>query len=135
MSRSGCSDDCDDPRLLAMWRGAVASAIRGKRGQVFLKEMLAALEYLPDKKLIAHELEKDGAVCAIGAVGRNRGIDMANIDPEDHEFVAVQFGISHALACEIMFMNDESTSWYRNEETPEARFERMKSWISGLIKS
>ena len=132
MSRSGYYDDCYDHRQLAMWRGAVASAIRGKRGQAFLKEMIAALESLPDKKLIAHELEQDGAVCAIGAVGRNRGVDMANVDPYDHEFIAVQFGISHALACEIMFMNDE---WYRNEETPEARFERMKLWINGLIKS
>jgi hypothetical protein len=135
MSRSGYSDDYDDHRQLAMWRGAVASAVRGKRGQAFLKEMLAALESRTDRKLISHELENDGAVCAIGAVGIARGVDMANIDPEDHEEVAVQFGISHALACEIMFMNDESTCWYRNEETPEARFERMRSWIQGLIKS
>jgi len=47
MSRSGYSDDCDDQWSLICWRGAVKSAIRGKRGQAFLKEMLAALDALP----------------------------------------------------------------------------------------
>jgi hypothetical protein len=68
MSRSGYSDDCDQWDMIR-WRGAVASSIRGARGQAFLKEMLAALDALPEPKLIAEELESDGAVCAIGAVG------------------------------------------------------------------
>lgn len=88
MSRSGYSDDIDDQWSWICWRGAVASAIRGVRGQSFLQEMFRAMESLPEKKLIADELATaDGAVCAIGAVGRNRGIDMENIDPEDSERV------------------------------------------------
>ena len=43
MSRSGYSDDDEDGRL-AMWRGAVQSAIRGKRGQAALRELLTALD-------------------------------------------------------------------------------------------
>lgn len=43
MSRSGYSDDCDDPLQEGRWRAAVNSAIRGKRGQAFLREALAAL--------------------------------------------------------------------------------------------
>jgi hypothetical protein len=37
MSRSGYSDDYgdDEPWQLIMWRGAVASAFRGRRGQPF----------------------------------------------------------------------------------------------------
>lgn len=129
MSRSGYIDDFDGWELI-QWRAAVASAIKGRRGQAFLKEMLRALDGLPEPKLIACELQEvDGAVCAIGAVGRARGIDMAEIDPEDREVVAGTFGIAMAMAAEIVFMNDECC--YR--ETPEARFVRMRSWIEAEI--
>lgn len=83
MSRSGYTDDGDNWELIK-WRGQVASAIRGKRGQAFLRELRDALDALPEKKLCYHELQrKDGACCAIGAVGRARGIDMTDLDPED----------------------------------------------------
>ncbi len=125
MSRSGYSDDFDSWASIR-WRGAVASAIRGKRGQAFLREMLAALDALPEKRLIANELEEHGAVCAIGSVGKARGIDMAKIDPGDRERVAGVFDIPFSFACEIMFENDEGT-WA--QETPEHRFTRMRGWI------
>lgn len=128
MSRSGYTEDYDDDQwALIRWRGAVASAIRGARGQAFLSEMLQAMDALPEHKLVANELEADGAVCAIGAVGKARGIDMTKLDPDDYDRVAGVFGISGALAQEIVYMNDEG-SW-RNE-TPEERFERMRSWVS-----
>lgn len=132
MSRSGYSDDCEN---VALWRGAVASAIRGARGQAFLKEMLAAFDALPEHKLIENSLiENDGAVCALGAVGKARAMDMQKIDPEDHESVAGAFGVAHALACEIMFENDEGVGYWA-EETPEARFERMRRWVASQIRS
>jgi hypothetical protein len=130
MSRSGYSDDCDDQWEFIMWRGAVKRAMSGARGQAFLKEMLAALDALPEKKLIAHELEADGAVCAIGAVGKSRGVDMASVDPENSDKVASTFGIARAMACEIAYMNDEGTG----RETPEARYERMREWIKSEIR-
>jgi hypothetical protein len=46
MSRSGYSDDHSEWDLIR-WRGAVASAIRGKRGQAFLRELLVALDAMP----------------------------------------------------------------------------------------
>lgn len=50
MSRSGYSDDYDfDNWQLIRWRGAVNSAINGRRGQAFLKELLTAIEALPEK--------------------------------------------------------------------------------------
>ena len=62
MSRSGYSEDCDGWALVR-WRGAVKSAIRGQRGQAFLRELLAALDAIPDKRLIAEELvDAQGAV-------------------------------------------------------------------------
>lgn len=125
MSRSGYSEDIDDNWSLIRWRGAVASAIRGSRGQAFLTEMLAAMDALPEPKLVQGDLEADGMVCAIGSVGRARNIDMSKVDPEDYEAVARLFGISRALAQEIMWMNDDAF-W---RQTPEARFVAMRGWI------
>jgi hypothetical protein len=125
MSRSGYIDDGEQWDLLC-WRSAVKRAIKGKRGQAFLLEMWKAMQALPEPKLIAEKLEEDGAVCAIGAVGKARGLDMSKIDIEDHEAVADAFGIPHTLACEIMYMNDE---WGRSDEPLETRFTRMKKWI------
>lgn len=130
MSRSGYTCDIEDTAALNMWRGAVNSALRGRRGQAFLREMLIALDTMPEKKLISYELEQDGCVCALGAVGRTRGLDMAHMDPEDHDTVAAKFGIAHAMACEIMYMNDEG-AW--RPEAPEDRFVRMRAWIVSQI--
>ena len=58
MSRSGYSDDEGEPGQFAMWSGQVASAIRGKRGQAFLREMAEAMDAMPDKRLIAHDLRQ-----------------------------------------------------------------------------
>lgn len=131
MSRSGYSDDFDDHWSLIRWRGAVTSAIRGKRGQAFLREMLAALDALPEKKLIADDLEADGCVCAIGAVGKARGLDMSELDPYDRETVAARFRIPYSLACEIFFENDGD--FFLREESPESRFIRMRQWIESQL--
>ena len=148
MSRSGYSDDCDDNWSWIRWRGYVASAIRGKRGQDFLREMLAALDALPEKKLIANELRADdGCVCAIGAVGLARGIDMSKLDPDDYDAVAATFGINEKLAQEIVYLNDESCWWETDETgkairdgdgfrkiTPEGRFRQMRAWVVSKIQ-
>lgn len=113
MSRSGYSDECDGWDLIR-WRGAVASAIRGKRGQAMLRELVAALDAMPEKRLAATELVTDeGDYCALGVLGRARGMDIESIDPEDHEAVADAFGIAHALACEVMFKNDEAVQEWK----------------------
>ena len=130
MSRSGYSDEIDDQWALIRWRGAVKSAIRGKRGQAFLREMATALDAMPDKSLIAEELEQDGEVCALGAVGKARGIDMGPIDPEEYEVVSKTFGIPDALAREIMYEND--CDW--RDETPQQRWERIRNWVDKQIK-
>lgn len=130
MSRSGYTDDCDSQWELIRWRGAVASALRGKRGQVFLREMLAALDALPEKKLIRNDLEREGAVCAIGSVGKARGIDMSKIDPDDRETVAATFGLVGALAYEVMYVNDDDGPY---NETPEARYARVRRWAESQL--
>ena len=108
MSRSGYIDDIDDDLALGRWRGMVASAMRGKRGQALLRDLLAALDAMPHKALISGDLEtKDGDVCALGALGKVRGIDMSELDPEDPDRIANEFGVAACLVQEIEFMNDE----------------------------
>jgi len=132
MSRSGYSDDYDfDQWSLIMYRGAVAAATKGARGQALLRDLLEALDKLPERKLIANELEEDGAVCALGALGKVRGLDMTELDPEDADKVAATFGIAPALAREIVFMNDD----FAYSETPEQRFARMREWVASQIKN
>lgn len=132
MSRSGYTDDTDNLWDFVRWRGAVTSAIRGKRGQSFLKEMLSALDNLPDKKLIATKFEEEGAVCVLGAVGKVRGVDMKNIDPEAIETVAGIFGISKALTMEIFYMNDE----FFGNVIPKLRYSLVREWVmSNIIKT
>lgn len=160
MSRSGYSDECYG-RELVMWRGAVNSAIKGKRGQSMLRETLAALDAMPVKELIAHELVQEGEFCTLGVVGHARGIDMSTIDPEDRDGVAKAFGIAPALAAEIVFMNDESFDDYKwvnaeicgpmrpqypycehhsrtvrmeIENAPAKRWQYMRDWIASNIK-
>lgn len=105
MSRSGYTDDCEN---LGLWRGAVERSIRGKRGQALLRDLAAALDAMPEKRLIANELkDADGDFCTLGVLGAVRGIDMTGIDPEDRETVAAVFNIAPAMAAEIVYENDE----------------------------
>lgn len=155
MSRSGYSEDCDQWDLIR-WRGAVNSAIKGRRGQQFLRELASALDAMPEKRLIAHELVADGSYCTLGAVGAARGLEMAKVDPEDREQVSKLFGIAPALAAEIVFENDERNyltecveveicgplrpyelrrRWMRVEvaRAEEHRWQRMREWVAKHI--
>lgn len=143
MSRSGYSDDCEDNWSLICWRGAVNSALRGKRGQAFLKELAEAMDAMPIKRLVTEELQADGEFCTLGVVGNARGLDMSVIDPDDAEAVADKFGLANAMVREIVWENDEhpgvyglkedgSTGWRR--ETPEERWTRMRAWVDEQLK-
>ena len=142
MSRSGYVDDYDDDLQMGRWRGMVASAIRGKRGQKLLTDMLAALDAMPVKELVIGELETpNGDVCALGALGKVRGIDMGKIDPEDPAQVAAAFDIAIPLAQEIVFMNDEyfEDRWDAQIRksivlTPEERWRSMRKWIAAKVR-
>ena len=127
MSRSGYSDDLSS-RDLIMYRGAVSSAIRGKRGQTLLRELAVALDAMEPKRLITDELESHGEYCALGILGKHRGINMQRIDPHDSDRVAKSFDIANALAKEIVFINDEEY-WQAGTETPEQRWYRVRAWV------
>jgi hypothetical protein len=148
MSRSGYSEDYDNDWTLIKWRGQVASAIRGRRGQALLRELLAALDAMPVKRLISHELREGpkvyvardgqvidrayvrGDVCALGSLGARRGMEMDDLDPEDPDTIAERFGVAHQLVREIEWMNDEGF-W----GTPEELWVKMRHWVASQVKA
>ena len=130
MGRSGYTDDCEN---LGLYRAAVDRATRGKRGQAFLHEMLAALDAMPVKELVAGEVVRDEThVCAIGSVAVARKLDVSKLDATDGDAVGEAFGIARALACEIAFENDDDFAFHR-QETDADRWKRMRSWVVAHI--
>lgn len=130
MTRSAYEDCDDDPLVLGRWRGQLASAIRGKRGQAFLRDLVIALDAMPEKRLIANELDCADGVCALGSVGRKRGLDMSALDPVDGRTIAQMLDVAEPLVREIEYMNDE----YNHFITPEERWSFMRTWAESLIK-
>lgn len=130
MSRSGYGDEGVDWDIIR-WRGAVAAGIRGRRGQALLVDMVRALDAMPTKELIANSLECEGGVCALGAVGKRRDVDMTNIDPEDPDKVAATFDIPFSLACEVAFVNDDD-GYYK--EGPAERWRRVRTWALSQVR-
>ena len=126
--RSGYVDEIDDNWALIKYRGQVASAIRGKRGQRLLREALAALDAMPAKVLIADELvTEDGDVCLLGAAGKRLGIaDLDKLDPEEHDVLAQRFDVASCLIQEIEYINDEMGP---RSEAPQQRYERVRGWL------
>ena len=135
MNRSGYTDDCDDdPLEHGRWRAQVASAIRGKRGQAFLRELAAAMDAMPVKELIEGELiDADGACCTLGVVCQSRGLDVTGWDVEDANRIARELGIAEQLVREIENENDESWWSYYDNNTPERRWRRMRAWVESKI--
>jgi hypothetical protein len=131
MSRSGYSDDLSE-RELNLYRGAVESAIHGKRGQAFLRELLAELDAMPVRELMRGALEYDGHYCALGVVGHARGFDLGALDDADNTDLAQAFRVARALVAEIEFVNDER-GW-THTETPAERWFRVRAWVLDQIK-
>lgn len=137
MSRSGYGI-WDDGRG-HLYRANVDRALAGKRGQAFLRELLAALDALPEKKLATNDFETADGVCALGAVGRARGNQCWLTLDDDYYFdvdmIGKHFGIASCMAAEIMWENDEHAAyWMGMPETPEQRFARVRRWVESNIK-
>jgi hypothetical protein len=160
MSRSGYTDD-DEDGTLGLWRATVRRSIQGKRGQKMLRDLLAALDTMPEKELGAESLvTADGSYCTLGVLGAARGIDIAKLDPDDPEQVAKAFDIAEAMAREIVYENDEQdddrewveielcgplrhheSEWHHRTrrkripimDGPQRRWTRMRKWVAEQI--
>lgn len=142
MSRSGYGEgDIDDLEgLLAhgRWQAIIRSATRGKRGQRFFRDLLAALDAMPEKRLIANNFVAEGEYCTLGVLAASRGVDLKDLDSEDDdvgEDIGPRLNIAQQLARHVMYENDEGT-WdsERGLEAPERRWTRMRKWVEEQIK-
>lgn len=152
MSRHGISEGdggWDEFDELRMWAATNATerAIKGKRGQAMLRELATALDAMPSKRLVRGSFERraDGEVCALGCLGRARGVDMSELqrlaeiaerdedDPYDDwgipRTAADAFGVARSLAQEVMYQNDDG-ALDNTRETPETRWLRMRAWVA-----
>ena len=128
MARSGYSDDCDS-NVCYLWDSIVTRAAKGKRGQRMLRDLAAALDAMPRKRLIKGLFQAhDGEVCALGALGVHRGVDMEDddcwLEPEAAKAAAKAFDVAPSLAAEVMHINDDSP-----RETPEQRWQHVREWV------
>jgi hypothetical protein len=132
MGRSGYSDDGE---FESNWHeimaaGQLRAAIRGKRGQKFLGDLVEALDALPEKRLIAEELKSSEGVCALGCVGVSRGLNLEGLDSRQHDKMADIFNISITLVREVEGINDYDCCW----QTPEQRWQSVRKWAVSHVR-
>lgn len=145
MSRSGYVDDyIDDPLEHGRWRGRVASAIRGRRGQKFLRDLVSALDAMPERRLVEGAFETEAGVCAAGAVGRLRGVTLADLNPDEEKEeayycdvnspwnveAAERLDVALPLIAEVEAVND--SDYPTGDE--EARWHRVRAWAMRHLK-
>lgn len=143
-------DDEPYPNATALFERAVENAMKGRRGQALLKEIEAALLALPEKKLVAGAVCRDGQVCMLGSVVVERAVRSGKTRAEalaELERKALEWGQDDEDGDEtFVFLKDllgikqESLAWtlvYQNDEiwckSPEDRYERMLEWIRARI--
>lgn len=134
MSRSGYTDDIDWDNTASLYRANVARATRGKRGQKFFRDLVAALDAMPEKKLIRGELEEEqGAVCALGALRKAKAVPLEPLLESDWDALGDAFDVAPMLTQEVMFENDDDFAYY-GDETPEERWTRMRRWVAKRVR-
>lgn len=73
-------DEEDFPNQYRLYEQALENALRGKKGQRFLREVETALLALPQHRLASHHLVEGEDVCLLGAWERWRLIAECNSD-------------------------------------------------------
>ena len=120
--------ESDNPLDWGRYEAAKRSTLRGKRGQVFLRELVAALDALPQPELSEGALgdRRTGCVCALGAVALAQGESFADLAQDDGNWspdeAAEWYSISPTLANEIISAND---GW-RDGNTVDVRRSRWR---------
>ena len=134
MSRLYYDDDCD-PSEEGLRRGWLRSAIRGQRGQRFLRDLVAGLDALPTPELSSGALEdpETGCCCAFGAVRRLRGPKNVPIwfHPEEEDMtpdsLAEPFDVPETLAWAVVQANEEIFS-SNTERDRRRRWAEVRAW-------
>lgn len=154
--RIGYSEDEDYPGQFELWQANCRRSIKGKAGQAALRELEQALLALPEKRLIAGELENaEGEVCALGALKKYQGVEVES-DPEcEMEEVGVELGMPRLVAWKVVALNDEEICGHHVTlagpiqsrytgggylrqyvpPTPEERYEKVLAWVRKQLAS
>jgi hypothetical protein len=137
-------DDEDFNNQAALYQANTDRALRGKRGQVFLREMEEALLMLPKKELINGAVCREGQVCAIGALALKRKRDAGDsisaalywLEKEAPDewseadstaaYASEHLDVLERLAYRMAWINDR---YEPEEETSEKRYERVLKWV------
>lgn len=129
--RISYSDEEDWPGQFEFWQANCERSLRGKRGQEELRELRTALLNLREKRLIGDLLEdEEGGVCAIGAYGKHKGIDLSKFDVDDStDEVGIEGGMPALVAWKVVEMNDLQF----DHVTPEQRYEKMLAWVESKL--
>lgn len=107
MNRSGYCEEIDDNLELGRWRAQVASAIRGKRGQRLLLDLIQYMEAMPDKRIVREALKDDqGQMCLIGCALAARGAEFPeNVD--DYTDASFKLNVATQMIQEMFYINDQ----------------------------
>ena len=131
-----CQDDYGfEPWMEGQQAGAQQSAIRGRRGQQLLRDLVGGLDALPAPELSAGALEDEatGCCCAFGAVRRHRGAAAVPLyfDPMEEDLdpphYAEPFDVAPALAWAVVEVN-ECWSTNNDEAARRQRWQRVRDW-------
>ncbi len=133
--------ESDNPLDWGRYEAAKRSTLRGRRGQAFLRELVAALDALPQPELSEGALgdQRTGCVCALGAVALAQGQSFADLAKDDGngspDEAAEWYSISPTLANEIISANDD----WRDGNTVDVRRSRwrhVRAWaVRHLIEA
>lgn len=146
MSRHSYVDDEEYPGQFALYRQRVARALRGKRGQKFLRELAAELDAMPLRELGRGGLvdEESGKACTLGVAALCRGVDAETLmsveDCEHNEYVSKLLDIAECMAAEIAYENDEhgivcvGGPVSVRRETDAERWTRMRAWVREQLR-
>jgi len=142
MSRYCDFDDHDhEPWMEGQTAGALRSAIRGRRGQRLLRDLIEGLDALPVQELAAGTLKdpETGCVCALGVVRLQRGADAVPLrfDPTDPDVdwrdLAKPFDISETLANAVICQNEYGDKC-NDEPSRRRRWRLVRRWaVCNLI--
>jgi len=124
-----------EPWMEGQQAGALRSAIRGRRGQQLLRDLVAALDALSVPELSAGALEHEelGCCCAFGVVRRYRGPDAVPLyyhpteEDLDPPHFTEPFNVAPALAWAVVESN-EGWSDSNQESARRQRWARVRAW-------
>lgn len=143
MSRIEYSEDGESSQV-NLWRGNVNRSLQGKKGQAALKFLRESLLALPEKRLIAHAIARDGEVCAIGAAIVHEVADplskaylMAELETVDEDEDTTDYApkdFPRMVAWAVVEANDFTFGTYSYKTvTPEQRYELMLKWAEDRL--